>query len=434
MSERIRGDADSLPVVRSNGADGRPGACHWPQPPRPEAFHGIVGEITRVIEPQTEADPAAILAQILIISGNVVGRSAHLRIEATSHFANEFLLIVGETSKARKGTSWDRAIEPMRLIDPDWVDTCVVSGLSSGEGVIWEVRDPVIKLQRQEKGGPLEEVTVDAGVADKRLMLVATEFGSVLRTIGRQGSILSPVLRDAWDKGLLRTLTKTSPARSTGAHISMVAHITMEELQRELDDTEIANGFANRFLIFCAKRSKLLPFGGKPIDWSDVAARLDEIIAAARIKKQILWTKRAQMHWIEVYPTLSEGRPGLFGAITGRAEAHVARIAMLYAVLDRQNFIDYQHLEAALAVWEYAEASAAFVFGDALGDPVADEILRALRQVPAGMSRTDIANHFKRHQSASRIGLALETLRKQGLAVQEQLATGGRPVEVWRTV
>ena len=70
----------------------------------------------------------------------------------------------------------------------------------------------------------------------------------------------------------------------------------------------------------------------------------------------------------------------MLGAIIGRTEAQVIRIALIYALLDQRDKIDLVHLEAAIAVWEYCEASARYIFGDALGDPIADEILQAVRQ------------------------------------------------------
>src|SRR5262245_18996660 len=79
----------------------------------------------------------------------------------------------------------------------------------------------------------------------------------------REGNILSRVIRDAWDgRERLQTLTKNSPTKATNACISIVAHITVEELRRMLDETAMANGFANRFLFACVKRSTLLPLGG----------------------------------------------------------------------------------------------------------------------------------------------------------------------------
>jgi hypothetical protein len=82
-------------------------AYAWPEPPAPEAYHGLTGEIVRALEPQTEADPVALLLQILVAFGNVIGRQAHFRVESDLHYLNLFGVVAGETSKARKGTSWD---------------------------------------------------------------------------------------------------------------------------------------------------------------------------------------------------------------------------------------------------------------------------------------------------------------------------------------
>jgi len=106
---------------------------------------------------------------------------------------------------------------------------------------------------------------------------------------------------------------------------------------------------------------------------------------------------------------------------------------MLYALLDKSKQIRAPHLKAALALWEYAEASARYIFGSALGDPIADEIYRALCGSPDGLSRTDISALFKRHRDAQAIGRALELLRRQGLAWSKQDKTAGRPTEIWFT-
>jgi hypothetical protein len=69
-------------------------------------YHGLAGEIIRAIEPQTEADPTALLVQLLIAFGSVIGRSAHVLVGAARRYAVEFAALVGETSTARKGSSW----------------------------------------------------------------------------------------------------------------------------------------------------------------------------------------------------------------------------------------------------------------------------------------------------------------------------------------
>jgi hypothetical protein len=102
-------------------------------------------------------------------------------------------------------------------------------------------------------------------------------------------------------------------------------------------------------------------------------------------------------------------------------------------VMSRSCRIEEDHLEAALALWQYAEESARYIFGDATGDPVADQILEALSAAgPAGMSRTDISHLFKRHRNAERIDRALTLLLKTGRSHRNQdKDTGGRPSERW---
>lgn len=108
-----------------------------------------------------------------------------------------------------------------------------------------------------------QDVIIDPGVKDKRLLVVEEEFASILKVIGRKENILSPVMRQAWDDGKLQVITKNSPACATDAHVSFVGHITKQELNRYLGTTECGNGFANRFLWVCVRRSKYLPEGAR---------------------------------------------------------------------------------------------------------------------------------------------------------------------------
>ncbi|MGH9187572.1 MAG: hypothetical protein ACRD0U_17445, partial [Acidimicrobiales bacterium] len=106
----------------------------WPAPPEPAAFSGLAGDIVRAIEPHTESDPVAILVRLLVAFGSVIGRGAHYAVEATHHHSNEFVVLVGPSAKARKGSSWDHVERIFAEVDPTWAATRLVSGLSSGEG------------------------------------------------------------------------------------------------------------------------------------------------------------------------------------------------------------------------------------------------------------------------------------------------------------
>jgi hypothetical protein len=162
-----------------------------------------------------------------------------------------------------------------------------------------------------------------------------------------------------------------------------------------------------------------------------VQARLTNAVGYAKKAGLVSRDEEAREVWREVYGELSDGQPGLTGALLGRAEAHVMRLAMLYALLDSSVLIQGPHLLAALALWKYVEESVRHIFGDSLGDPVADELLRFLRSCPGGRTRTEIRDYFQRHASAEHLGRALGLLLQHGLAKRAPQQTGGRPSERW---
>jgi hypothetical protein len=288
------------------------------------------------------------------------------------------------------------------------------------------------KVKAQGRVTGVQEYEADPGESDKRLLVHEPEFAVVLRQIERQGNTLSAIIRQAWDSGNLRTLTKNTPAQATGAHISIVGHITDGELRRYLSNTEAASGFGNRFLWLCVRRSKCLPEGGGLLELEWFTAALESAVTFSRQVGEMRRDEEARSLWASVYPSLSEGAPGLAGALTGRSEAQTARLACLFALLDKSRLVQEKHLRAALALWSFCERSVRFVFGNSLGDDVADELLAALLSRSEGMTRTEIRDFFGRNKDAGRIVRALGLLLRHGLAAkQPELDTGGRPAERW---
>ena len=408
----------------------------WPEALAPEAFHGLAGEIVSVLEPHSEADPVGLLMHLLVSFGNVVGRGPHFVVGGTVHHANLYCVNVGSTA-SRKGTAKDDTFFVIRNADRDWFNQRVQSGLSSGEGFIWAVRDPIEEQQAiREKGRVVDyqRVIVDPGVDDKRLLVTESEFGSTLRVLERDGNTLSAQIRQAWDSGDLRILTKTRAASASNAHISIIGHVTREELLKYLKQTEQANGFANRFLWTSVKRSKFLPDGGriKQLDLDRIILRLQEATRHGSTIGEVGRSDEAREIWHAVYSRLAGDRMGLFGSVTSRAEAQTMRLALVYALLDNSTSVEAAHLNAALAVWSYCEASARLIFGDALGDVTSDEILRALRMDAQGLTRTDLSRLFGRNKSAAEIQRALTALSQRGLVrVEMEDSVSGRPAERW---
>lgn len=288
-----------------------------PAPPADAAWAGLPGDLVAALAPHTEADPVAILGQLLVAIGAAVGRGAHYQVEATAHHPNEFVILVGESAKARKGSSWDHVAGLMARADPGF-PARTSTGLSSGEGLIWALRDPA---------------GADRGNPDGRLLVLEPEFATVLKAVARDQNTLSPVLRSAWDGRPLALLTRTAPAKASAAHLCMVGHITTVELAHHLAGLEIANGLLNRFLILAVRRARLLPEGGHPdpLARTGLPARLAANLAVARAGGRLRFNPKARDAWWDHYPRLSASAPGIPGALAARAEAHTCRLALIYA-------------------------------------------------------------------------------------------------------
>jgi hypothetical protein len=399
------------------------------------AYYGVLGKAVRLLAPHTEADPAALLASMLVGVGTIIGRTPHVIAGHARHHTNLFVNLVGATSKARKGTSWGAAKQILDLVDLDFMKSRVLGGFGSGEAFVDEVRDA--------QPGKSDDDPADLGATDKRLLVYEAEFSKVLTVCGKDNSTLSPNLRQAWDGIRIENRTRgRKVTTATGHCISVLGHITGEELRRALTTTDAMNGFGNRILWVCVKRSQLLPFDGTPDpgEVQVVARKIGEAVTAAREVQRVQFTEAGREAWKELYGRMNDDDPGgMLGALVARAEPQVVRVALIYALLDRQDFTDHRvliddkHLVAAYAFWLYCRASAEWVWGDALGDEIADTLLRALRRAePDGLDFSAQSALFGRHVTATRLALSRRGLEERGLIVTNPEETEGRSRNVSR--
>lgn len=266
-------------------------------------------------------------------------------------------------------------------------------------------------------------------VPAKRLLIIESELARVFQIMRRDGNVLSAVLREAWDGSDLRTMTRRdSRLLARNPHVSLVAHITQDELQGTMRRVEQSNGFANRVLWIAATRARLLPHGGglQDAQLEPFVRLFRDVDAWAKDAGEIKFDRDAYDLWSRAYADLSRAKPGYVGAVVARAEAQARRLALIYAIADRATEVRCEHLHAGIAAWKYAESSAELIFG-AERPPLETKLLKAIIAEPE-ISASKLHEHTNHHQKKDDVANALAALERDGLIVLSKSKTAGRPV------
>jgi len=403
-------------------------------PPRPSLLlsHGVVGDFMQRVEMETEAHPVALASSLLVAIGSIIGRGPHFMVGRTPHYVNLFLAVVGNTGAGRKGTGGDIIRDCVRLADPHWAEFCQSPNLVSGEGVIDALRDRVTKLMAVKGGGPdeFEEVVIDPGVQDKRLLITAAELVGAFKAGNRENSTLSQTLREGWDGKTLRTMAKNCARTATDPHLSIIGHATRHELLKVVREADVFGGSMNRFLWVLSQRARLLPFGGDLDDLGTVPQRIDDVVTFARTVGRMWRSAEADRLWASVYGELTTASGSdLVAAVLSRGEAQTLRLSMLLALTAGRSTIEAHDLAAALDLWRYSAASARAIFAG-VHDALFNRITDMIREQP-GITRTKLHQRLGWKLGSAQLVEALGRVRSSGEAIVELVQTGGRPSERW---
>ena len=210
--------------------------ARWPAPMRSEAFYGPLGDAVKALEDQIEACREALLIETLVFFGSALGRTAFAQVQRTRHYANLYVALVGRSSRSRKGSTRDVAVDLVGWADLSWKAEAIIGGATSGEGIVASVRDPQRKRRRatrDERKDPMLlnvidddgfiDEEVDPGVGDKRRVFDEGELSAIFKIATRDGNTLSERLRTFYDQGRGRSSTRTvrcgratPTSRSTG--------------------------------------------------------------------------------------------------------------------------------------------------------------------------------------------------------------------------
>lgn len=388
------------------------------------AFIGPLGEYAQMAASLTEVDPYAVLVSVLVGAGTVLGPGPHVRTGDTTHPPALFALLVAETPKANRGMSWRLARQLIEAADPEPGRTQLVQGLSSEVGLIGALG---LRRRGAPRRGPDQPEF-------RNLLVHEPAFARTLTMARRASSSLPWLLRNAWD-GLPLDPLRNPAVRH---HVGIVAHLTLEQLRSQVSLADVSASFLGRFLFVRVRRPQpVLDEGTLP---GAVTARLGQLLAprlaAARLAGPLTRDADALAYWYRTYGDLSADDPdGLLGIAVARAAWFVTRLSVVYAVTEGELTIRRRHLEAALSLWRYCRASAAWALGGREPDSLEQRLLDAIsRAGPAGLSLSQQSASFSRNVPAARIGAARRFLEDRGLIETMPVpgAGPGRPARVSR--
>ncbi len=416
----------------------------------PACLHGLIGDVAHAGSEGTETNAVAIAANFMAYLSCAVGRGVYLPVGNTRHHARLFCLHVGRSGRGRKGDAVSlvlRIDQALRAMDEGFAPQIHRGGLSSREGLVALTHD----------GYRQGRVDVPA-IEDKRLWVVESEFANVLHQGRRDGNTLSAALRDCWDGVDLKPATKSNRLYASQPHLCLSGAISPSELTGLMSARELTNGFANRFLMIWAERTRMLPFPRETpqVVVEQLARRMLEVLAFVRadrhaerdhlrmdLSPQAQW-RYAQLYRGELNDDLGDG---VVGALLERRAPMLLRLAMLMALTDLQTRIDARHIDVAMAWIRYATASIRFVFVSAAEEVKLAQVLELSSRVLAFLrergqaTRSQISTEcFRGKVSKARIDAGLDHLlaatppRISVQWVERPADAPGTPTRVYRPV
>ena len=392
------------------------------------SIHGPVLQFVDLIRPHTEAGAAALAAEYITGLASIIGNKVYVKQGPQEHPPRINVFIIGESSKGRKGTAHGVVEYFMRQAAPDFFPLHKIETLVSGAAFIKAATNLAHKT------------AANGSDPDMRAWIVEEEAVNLLAS-GHGVNDISSVVRKMFDSGKLSKFHAKGQIVVEGVHFNVTGHITEEEFSERLPRASVFNGFLNRFMLigtknggFKRQRETIIP--EQKID--KIVQPLQDIIAWVQARTyntgtfELKWATGVDDEYddfrLDLEKRMDEATDRRFKAAAARGATHVMRLALMFAIIDREREIKSIHLHSAIGMWQHAEDTLRYLYQEA--DEHADEklLLEMLRIAgPHGMNtKRRVALLGGRMDRLTRAEAALEA---QGLVARGKMQPtgGGRP-------
>lgn len=352
-----------------------------------DAWFGWFAEYRQLVTDLTVAPDQFHLASALTMASAMLGRRIRTKW-GSDLYGNLFTALIGPSGSSKKDTAITWALALPQIIHGGVIRAPGYSlsrDVSSAEGIV--------QMLKQEPN----------------TLLYLTELSVLMSNARRKGtSTILDKLIEAFDSPhVLENLSKLNPNRAENPYLSIIAATQPTRFASQITQDDIDGGFLNRWLIIPGVGRGRMGVPGE-IDEAAASAlfgRLADAVNSYPTGSTLRLTEAAKRAISDWYAGIqdSTGDDEDYATMRQRAQTIAVKVALVYAVSDRAQAIDEEHVLPAMALVDWSWDNVRTMMADwAVGTDtmIENKILDALTK-RGPMSRKDLRSTCRNRKWSS---------------------------------
>lgn len=360
----------------------------------PIAYHGLMGRMSKELDNYTEAHEVGVFMSLLTAFSAAIGPGVTLDTAGSTNPLALWTGLVGISGSGRKGTATKLAMRVVNAGLAEWGPGYTIYGMSkTGLGFLQEIdkrRDIT-----SNKHAPV--------------LFIETEMDNITNRVQKDDS-LSTAFRNMWDGDPASYKSGKVDIQIPNPHLGIITHAQPKNVARVRGSKGASGGTWNRFFFVWVERSKRLPVFG-----SRNATMLASIIQrmGVEFRNAVMYARQVErLHVSDAVAAVFEKKHRVqcenltagseeLSELAERAMAYMLRLASLFALTERRDYVMVKDFDAALALAIYYVETVKYVFyrgnSDATGFTILERnVLRILEEF-GPLTRTKLWGRLSRN-------------------------------------